>query len=238
MPRDQPAGRPAVGVLDREFAGTGRHQLHPQDLQSTDRCGGPVDVQVYVMIRRLPAEKTSIRVAAAGSWAPEKIDFSAISLAAAAPDRYSWQAAFAPARLPTFGPEVAADFRQAAGRADRRHRGVLPEVRSMAMTFNYAMIVLNRWPGKTSRFYVEGTNFTNTCKVMLDNKVCDKTTYLNSNILTVALKYGNWPMATSKTLPAAGVTGELTITITVVDGASYTTPTQVNVIVVNEDDLP
>jgi hypothetical protein len=111
----------------------------------------------------------------------------------------------------------------------------------MGLKFGYAMIVLNQKAGKTSRFYVKGDGFSNSSKVMLDGLPCDVTTYVNATLLTVALKYGNWPLTAPKStlIPAAGgATGEVNVTITVQDSGNSTQPTMVPVVVVNEDDLP
>ena len=108
----------------------------------------------------------------------------------------------------------------------------------MAPVFQYAMIVLNRKPGKTSRFHVKGANFTTNSKVFLDGLECDHTKFLTSTVLAVALKFGNWPVAApAVAVPAAGGTGEVDVTITVKDGADTSVPTQVTVVAVNEDDL-
>ena len=109
----------------------------------------------------------------------------------------------------------------------------------MPPVFDYAMIVLNRKNNKTSRFYVKGSNFTSTSKVILNGQECDRTNLINSNILAAAVKYANWPAmqpASGHIVESAG-TGEINVTISVTDGADTTTPTQVTVVTVNDDDL-
>jgi hypothetical protein len=109
----------------------------------------------------------------------------------------------------------------------------------MAPVFDFAMIVLNQKNNKTSRFYVKGSNFTDTSKVSVNGKECDRTKCINSNVLAVALKYANWPalQPTSGYVVESAGTGEIDVTISVTDGTDTSTPTQVTVVVVNDDDL-
>jgi hypothetical protein len=109
----------------------------------------------------------------------------------------------------------------------------------MAPVFDFAMIVLNQKNNKTSRFYVKGSNFTNTSKVSINGKECDRTKCINSNILAVALKYSNWPamLPASGHIVASAGTGEINVTISVTDGPDTTIPTQVTVVTVNDDDV-
>jgi hypothetical protein len=109
----------------------------------------------------------------------------------------------------------------------------------MPPVFQYAMIVLNRKPHKTSWFHVKGANFTATSKVLLNGQECDRTKCISPTLLAAAVKFASWPVA----LPAVGggapapATGELDVTITVKDGADLTVPALVTVVEVNEDDL-
>jgi len=104
------------------------------------------------------------------------------------------------------------------------------------------MIVLNRKSGKTSRFYVNGANFTAASKVWLNTKECDETTYIDPTLLHVKLKWKNWPMmaaAPSGMVATAGTaTGEVDVTITVKEGLATSTPTLVKALDVDDHDLP
>ncbi len=107
-------------------------------------------------------------------------------------------------------------------------------------TFQSAKIILNRKPGKTSRFHVKGSNFTANSKVFLNGKECDRTNYVSPNLLAVALKFGSWPVLAplAAAVPPVPSTGEIDVTITVKDGTATTPDNPVTVVAVNEDDLP
>jgi len=112
----------------------------------------------------------------------------------------------------------------------------------MPPEFQYAMIVLNRKPGKTSRFHVKGSNFTATSKVLLNGQECDRTKFVTPSLLAAAVKFSNWPALQAAAgavapAPAPVYTAEINVTISVQDGIDVTVPTQVTVVTVNEDDV-
>lgn len=108
----------------------------------------------------------------------------------------------------------------------------------MAPTFDFLMVALNCKPGKWSRFYCKGSGFTGTTKVLINNQECHKITPMGSNLLSVAVKYGDLmpvpaPVAPATETAAPTATGEVDLTITVKDGPN-SVDKLVTVLVVNE----
>ena len=94
----------------------------------------------------------------------------------------------------------------------------------MAPTFDFAMVALNKKSSKWSRFYVKGSGFTSSTKVLIDNKECHKVTPMASGtVLSVAVKYADImtvaaPAGPGMATAAGTATGEVDLTITVKDG--------------------
>ena len=90
-------------------------------------------------------------------------------------------------------------------------------------------VVLNKKAGKTSRLYLKGQNFSAATTVAINGKACNGVKYDPPDKLIVKLK--------DPSRPAAPPTGEITVTITVANGAE-SSDTPVTVYVDDDDDVP